>query len=292
VHRIVDLRNEPLTGHTIRRPGVEDTQGARPNPDPHLVAFITCVSDEKQYETCVRHIDALQIPSGFAIEKIGVLGAASMAQGYQRAMEASIARFKVYVHQDVYVVHRELLSELLRLFETYPRLGMVGVIGTTQLPTNGIWWVGNASQSYGRVWVYVTLAHLLRGISLSPLARQRRLRFMPLRSFVGDYMPAVAVDGLLMATQYDVPWVDPIGGFMLYDQVQSLEFIKAGLEVGIARQEAVWCVHWGPLEERSRAERRPYDAELDRLAGAFRQHYHAYLGVPARKLYREHWQGV
>ncbi len=213
-----------------------------------------------------------------------------MAEGYQRAMEATTARYKIYVHQDVYVVHQGLLLELLTLFGTYPRLGMVGIIGTTQLPANGIWWVDNALYSFGRVWVYVTLANMLRGISLSPSAHGRRPRFMRLRSFVGDYIPAVAVDGLFMATQYDLPWIDPVGGFMLYDQVQSLEFIKAGLEVGIARQEAIWCLHWGPLEERSREQRKPYDSELDRRALAFRERYHAYIGVPARTLYGKDWK--
>src|SRR5712691_10339397 len=199
-------------------------------------------------------------------------------------MEVSTARYKIYVHQDVYVVHRGLLPELLNLFRTYPRLGVVGVIGTTQLPISGIWWANNALYSYGRVWVYVTLANMLPGLSLSPAAHRRRPRFMRLRSVVGDYIPAVAVDGLFMATQYDVPWIDPVGGFMLYDQVQSLEFIKAGLEVGIARQEAIWCLHWGPLEERSREHRKPYDSELDRRAAAFRQRYPTYIGVPARTL--------
>jgi hypothetical protein len=254
------------------------------------VAFVTCVSDEAQYQICLRYIDGLQIPSGYTVEKIAVLGAPSMAEGYQRAMEVSTARYKIYIHQDVYVVHRGLLPELLNLFGIYPRLGMVGIIGTTRLPTNGIWWVDNARSSYGRVWVYVTLANLLRGTSLSPSARRRQLRFMRLRSFVGDYIPAAAVDGLFMATQYDVPWIDPVGGFMLYDQVQSLEFIKAGLEVGIARQGAIWCLHWGPLEERSREQRKPYDSELNRRAMAFRERYHAYIGVPAWTLYKKHWK--
>jgi hypothetical protein len=289
LNRIIDLRSDSSSDRAITHPHLEDRHVGRQGPDAHAMAFITCVNDQVQYQTCVRYIDGLQIPPGHTVEKIAVLGAKSMAEGYQQAIEASTARYKIYVHQDVYLVHRGLLSELLNLFGTYPRLGMVGVIGTTQLPTTGIWWVDNASYSYGRVWVYVTLAKMLRGISLAPSAHQRRLRFMRLQSFVGDYIPAVAVDGLLMATQYDVPWVDPVGGFMLYDQVQSLEFIKVGLEVGIARQEAVWCLHWGPLEERSREQRQPYDTELDRRAAVFRQRYHAYIGVPARILYKKHW---
>ncbi len=215
-----------------------------------------------------------------------------MAEGYQRAMEASTARYKIYLHQDVYLVHKGLLHELLVLFETYPRLGMVGANGATQLPASGLWWVNNAPHSYGRVWVYVTMANLLTGIPLSPTAYRRRLRFIRMQSFVGDYLPAVVVDGQLIATQYDLPWRNSIGGFHVYDQVQSLEFIKAGLEVGIARQETVWCFHWGPAQELSRERRGPYNSELDRRAAAFRQQYHEWIGVPARRVYDQHLQAA
>lgn len=292
MHRIIDLRIAPPSGPAAADGNAESAQGAQPLANPHAIAFITCVNDETQYDICLRYLDGLPIPAGYTVERIAVLGATSMAEGYQRAMRASTARYKIYVHQDVYVVHRGLLPELLHLFSTYPRLGLVGVIGATQLPASGIWWVDNSSYSYGRVWVYVRLASLLRGIPLSPTAYRRQLRFMRLRSFVGDYLPAVAVDGLFMATQYDVPWTNQVGGFMLYDQVQALEFIKVGLEIGIARQEAIWCLHWGPLQERSRKQRRPYDIELDRRAAEFRQRYHACIGVPARRLYEQHRRAI
>ena len=91
-----------------------------------------------------------------------------------------------------------------------------------------------------------------------------------------------------MATQFDIPWVHPVFGFDLYDQVQSLEYIRLGLEVGIARQENIWCVHWGPLEEFSQEQQRRRQTGLRRKAGVFWQLYPAFIGVPARKLYEQH----
>lgn len=102
-------------------------------------------------------------------------------------------------------------------------------------------------------------------------------------------MPAVAVDGLLVATQYDLPWDDPLGGFELYEQVHALKFIRAGLEVGIARQpEATWCVHWGPLRERTPAQLERRSQELARRARLFRELYRDFLGVPALELLRRY----
>jgi hypothetical protein len=239
------------------------------------------VDDQAQYDTCLRYLNALEVPSGYAVEKIAVLGAASMAEGYQRAMESSRARYKIYVHQDVYLIHARLLSELVQVFRIYPRLGMVGVVGTTRMPASGIWW-GNKIHLHGRLWEY------RRETGFPGSLFGRRLHFSRFRSIVGDYLPAVNVDGLFMATQYDIAWENPLGGFLLYDQVQALNFIKAGLEVGIARQEAVWCLHWGHLQERTREQRDHRDVSLFRWAAAFVQRYPEFIGVPAKRLYEQY----
>lgn len=253
------------------------------------IAFITCVNDEKQYATCLGHIDALEVPEGHVVEAIAVRGAPSMAAGYQAAMEASAAQYKVYLHQDVYLVHRGVLHELLRLFETYPRLGMVGVVGTTRLPTSGVWFAGNPLHCYGRVWEYRRPGG--PAALLGRAANRRRLHLMRFRGFTGDYLAAAAVDGLLVATQYDLPWRDVLGGFDLYEQVQALEFIRAGLEVGIARQETVWCLHWGPRREATLGEARLRAQALSQRAEAFRREYGAFIGVPAGELIERYRPG-
>jgi len=286
----IDLRNTPPTERAVALRNAESTKGPRRPLNSRAIAFLTLVSDETQYDTCLRYLDALQIPSGYTVEKIAVLGAVSMAEGYQHAMEASTARYKVYVHQDVYLVYEGLLPELVRFFRTYPRLGMVGVVGTTRMPAKGLWWV-NKGHCYGRLWEY------RRETGLPGSILRRRLHFSRFRSFAGDYLPVVAADGLFMATQYDLPWKNSLGGFLLYDQVQALEFIKAGLEVGIARQEAVWCLHWGQLQECARDQQKHRDVELRRKAAEFRRLYGAFIGVPARKLYAQYrgaavWRGL
>jgi hypothetical protein len=283
--KIIDLRNPSTAARVPTREDSEVSPNAPQQLNSHGIAFLTLVDDEIQYAACVRYLDALQIPAGYRVEKIAVLGAPSMAEGYQRAMEASTARYKIYVHQDVYLVHRGLLPELLNLFRIYPRLGMVGVLGATRLPASCVWNVKNPLHAYGRIWEYWRQGGLY--YLLGP-ANRRQVYLTRFRSFVGDYLPAVVVDGPLMATQYDLPWVNALGGFMLYDQVQSLEFIKAGLEVGVVRQEAVWCIHWGPLLERTREQGQRRQGELRQKAAAFRQLYSAFIEVPAWSLYERH----
>jgi hypothetical protein len=129
-----------------------------------------------------------------------------MPECYQTAMESSTARFKIYLHVDTHVVYRGMVSELLHLFQTYPRLGLLGVVGSTRLPPSGIFWYNNPSHCYGRLW-----QNSAPGFPASMLgsSNHRRLHLMRFRSFVGDYLPAAIVDGFFLATQYDIPWTRP-----------------------------------------------------------------------------------
>ena len=53
-----------------------------------------------------------------------------------------------------------------------------------------------------------------------------------------------AVDGLLMATQYDVPWrEDLFTGWDFYDVSQSFEFRRKGYRVVVPAMEEPWCIH-------------------------------------------------
>ncbi len=282
--RIIDLRASRPSDRALTEGDGESLRGGTQVVDPHAIAFLTLVNNETQYAICCRYLDALEIPSGYTVERVAVYGATSMAEGYQRAMESSTARYKLYVHQDSYLVHQGLLPELLHLFGTYPRLGMVGVVGATRLPAKAIWWLNNAFHTYGRLREYFRPG----GFPASLYLRDRVLHFSRFRSVVGDYQPAAVVDGLFLATQYDLPWANSLGGFELYDHVQALEFIKAGLEVGIARQEAIWCLHWGPPQTRSREQLRLRDDDMFRRAALLRQRNPTYIGVPVRKLLWQH----
>src|SRR2546425_7516273 len=141
--RIIDLDAAPPPDSVLARGGAESRHGTPQSLNHNGIAFITPVKDEAQYRICLRYIDALRIPSGYIVEKIAVFGGSSMAEVYQRAMEASTARYKIYVHVDVYLVHRGLLPELLNLFSMHPRLAMVGVSGATRLPPKVLLSVNN-----------------------------------------------------------------------------------------------------------------------------------------------------
>lgn len=217
--------------------------------DEQKISFITCVEDEAVYRESRLYLEHLHFPAGLQAEYIPVYGAVSMAAGYNEGMQRARAKYKVYLHQDVFVLYKEFPKVLLQLFQAYPRLGLLGVIGTCSLPENGVWW--DSPALYGRV------LHAWEPESLldSRCAEPER-----------PYIAAMVLDGLLLATQYDLPWQESLfDGWHFYDVSACAEFYQHGYEVGIPRQEEPWCMHT--------AAQKPLPAAYWHYRDVFLQHY-------------------
>lgn len=190
--------------------------------DERQIAFITCVNDEAEYAECRHYLDRLEIPEGYQVDVISIRGASSGASGYQAGMESSKARYKVYLHQDTFIRHTGFIADLLKVFACDEQIGVVGMIGNSE-PGGELtnWNTGKIIES-SRQWNCG----------------------LPLEKDV--FREVFAVDGLLMATQYDVPWREDIfDGWHFYDISQCMEFRRAGYKVAVPWQKEAWCYHDG-----------------------------------------------
>lgn len=191
--------------------------------DERQIAFITCVNDEEEYEECRYYLDRLEIPEGYHTDIISIRGATSGASGYNAGMKDSNARYKVYLHQDTFIKHTGFITDLLRVFMCDERIGLLGVIGNSN-PGMGIdsitnWNTGKVIESF----------------------RQWDCGF-PLEKDV--FKEVCVVDGLLLATQYDLPWREDIfDNWHFYDISQSHEFMNSGYKVVVPWQKEAWCYH-------------------------------------------------
>ncbi|WP_434304827.1 glycosyltransferase [Clostridium botulinum] len=190
------------------------------------ICFITCINDDRQYEECLLYINNLNIPKGYEIDTISVKEAKSMAAGYNAAMQDTDAKYKVYLHQDTYVINKNFIYDMLDVFNSDKKIGMIGVMGATTIPTNGIWL--ESIHKYGQVYE----------------SRTGNMKLLALNEPKNDYEEVKAINGLIMATQYDILWREDIfGGWSFYDLAQSVEFTLAGYKVVIPKQNDTWCVH-------------------------------------------------
>ena len=195
--------------------------------DEHKAAFITCVNDERVYAEACLYLQHLVLPEGMTAELLPVYDAVSMAGGYQAAMQQSDARYKVYLHQDVFLTKRDFLIECLKLFQSDSSIGLIGLAGCPQLPASGIWW--SSARQYGSVY------HAYEPESMI------RMDYGKVPAPFGD---VEAVDGVLMMTCKDIPWRDELfTGWHFYDVSQSVEFRRRGLKVIVPAQDEPWCVH-------------------------------------------------
>lgn len=195
--------------------------------DSHKIAFITCVNSEDWYSECRLYLEHLELPEGFAAEYLPIRGAASMCAGYNQGQQMSDARYKVYLHQDTLVVNKWLVRDLLDLFAD-DSIGLVGVIGCRSLPKSGVWWDG--LRTYGRVLHACEPESVVDSHCKEP---------------EGKFQELEAVDGLFIATQYDLPWrEDILTGWHMYDTSMCMEMQRAGYKVVVPNQEQdFWCIH-------------------------------------------------
>ena len=195
--------------------------------DKNKIAFITCVNNDYWYSECLLYLKHLKLPAGMTAEFIDVRGAKSMTFGYNEGMKKTCAKYKVYLHQDTLVVNKNLAADLLKIFSD-ESIGAVGVIGCVNLPKTGVWWDG--LRTFGRV------LHACEPESVVDSHCQEP---------VGDYQVVESVDGLFIATQYDLNWrEDLFDGWHLYDTSLCKEMQRAGYKVIVPNQtQDFWCIH-------------------------------------------------
>lgn len=194
------------------------------NIDSKKICFITCVNNEKYEQEERKYISNLCVPEGFVIEICPVKHAVSMASGYNCGMRSSNAKYKVYLHQDVFIVNPYFIQDILSVFQNAD-IGMLGMVGTRELPDNAIMWEG---PRIGKLYV-------------NAVYKSQNKTFGEID---GLWECAEAIDGLLMATQYDITWrEDLFKGWDFYDVSQSQEFIRNGYKVVVPNQKEPWCIH-------------------------------------------------
>lgn len=194
--------------------------------DDKKICFIICYDQELYLKECLLYLQQLHVPDGFSTDLLTIADAPSMTEGYQAAMEESDARYKIYMHQDVFIIYPYFLDSLVQIFQSTPRIGMIGMVGSLVFPSDYMMWSGKLTGN---------LYHR----DMPPYDR---------RSYRYDLSHGLStvdsIDGLLMATAYDLPWrTDLLDGWDFYDVSQSFEFRKQGYKIVVPEQYHPWCIH-------------------------------------------------
>lgn len=191
-----------------------------------MFCFIICSNDSLYTQECLYYINQLNVPAGYGIDVLTIEDAHSMTAGYNEGMHYSEAKYKVYLHQDVFIINRDFMQDCLNIFLRDEKIGMIGNVGAKKLHETGVMWKGERCGKLYEHHVFETT--LYSGDD----------------EITGDYAEVEVIDGFLMVTQYDIEWrEDLFDKWDFYDCSQSMEFIRHGYKVVVPHMDEPWCVH-------------------------------------------------
>lgn len=183
-----------------------------------------CTNNEQQAEEAMFFINQLKVPKGYSVEVLTVSEAKCITAGYNEGMQATDAKYKVYLHQDVLIIENDFISKILEIFKN-EEIGMIGMVGCKELPESMVMWM---KPRVGKVFEHNNI----------------EMNLLDFDQVLNSYEEVEVIDGLCMITQYDIPWRDDIlSKWDFYDVSQSLEMKRAGYKVVVPRMDTPWCIH-------------------------------------------------
>ncbi|WP_234119716.1 glycosyltransferase [Clostridium hydrogenum] len=217
------------------------------------ICFITCVNDSALYDECLKYINNLNIPNGFEVETLAISDAESITSAYNKAMKTSDAKYKVYLHQDVFIINKNFIEDIIKIFNSDEKIGLIGMVGAKVIPTSAKWW--EAFEKFGCVYENHT------GV-------MKPLKFDEIKE---NYVEVKSVDGFLLVTNQDITWREDIFiGWHFYDVSQCVEFTLKGYKIAVPKQENPWCIH---------------DCEFVETTGKYDVYREAFLDEYSKKIF-------
>ncbi|MBQ7067284.1 MAG: glycosyltransferase family protein [Lachnospiraceae bacterium] len=200
------------------------------NVNENKFAFIICTNDDIYLQECFHYLNRLIVPSGYETDILTIYEAKSMTAGYNEGMVSTDAKYKIYMHQDVFITNQYFLSDILSIFQTDSSIGMIGMVGYPVISRTGLMWhetrIG-AQPLYGEKQAY------------------SNADFSKYRYSLSDGISDVAlIDGLMMITAYDLPWNEAeLKDWDFYDAFQSMNFLLNGYKIVVPVQTLPWFIH-------------------------------------------------
>ncbi len=241
-------RSELSSERTAGAVSKEIQEGVQNGTDTKYLAYIMCANEEQYVAEAARYLRRQRLPKAVRANLYVVYHAPSMAYGYNLAMEQANADYYIYLHQDTFVFDREYTKGLLDALDEQ-NYALLGVAGTRQLASSGVWWEGAEEQKQFAL-------------------EQDYVLNVP-ASYTGDagqYCSEVQIlDGVLLATDRKVPWrADLFTHFHFYDISCAFEYARRGLKAAVYYNGAPGVLHEVSVARNPAAEAK-YEEARQRL---------------------------
>lgn len=189
--------------------------------DSYKIAFVVNIHNELEYHQTEKSLLSLIVPQNYKIE-ILTLREDNISAVYNKMMYSSDAKYKIYIQEGVEILNKNFLDDIIEIFKTNWNIGVIGMSGVKVIPTDGN--ILTAKQPIGKLAI-------------------KGLENIVLSSCEDGYEKSAAIDGYLMATQYDIKWRDDlfaVEGF--YNTAQCIEFKRNYYITVVAGQKTPWVL--------------------------------------------------
>jgi glycosyltransferase involved in cell wall biosynthesis len=198
-------------------------------------------------------IEYLRKSSGFkkleVIEKVNK-GDKSLAQVYNEVLSESKTDIVVFCHDDIYFDTNSWYNKLLKHFEKSD-FGILGMAGTTQMPSSGMWWE-NRKKMVGIV------NHESDG---------KKWESKYSESLGNSIMETIIVDGLFIAVdkrKIKKNFNEDFKGFHFYDIPFCFENHIEGVKVGVITNIRITHKSIGQTNEQWEENRKLFESKYDK----------------------------
>lgn len=191
------------------------------------ISFIRCINNQSISSEQDYYLSKLHVPEGYELDVLNITDAHSICEGYNEGMQASDAKYKVYLQQNIFIIEKDFIYQILSIFED-ESIGMIGLTGYTELGCD--FTPADECKIENR---YI-------GYADKVVAKKRGM------FFGGDYREVCVLDGAILATQVDLSWRgDIFKDSELYGMSQSFEMRRAGYKAVVAKQDSPWIIQDG-----------------------------------------------
>ena len=203
--------------------GAREATSGRPLPKEKRIAVLLHKSRERRYEICMESLRNMNWPDGYEAELFVITQDRPYAVQVNEIMTAADAKYKIYINDDLCLVHPQMIEEMLNLFQD-DSIGMIGILGSTSLPVSG----SVMDSPYKSGAVYIPSEKDLSELRFHETSEAADVRFL---------LPS------LFATQRDVPWDEAYEKqyYAVLAYCRGME--ESGVRIVVPHPQEIWCTY-------------------------------------------------
>ena len=184
----------------------------------HRLDVLLHKTTEEHYKECLEHLKAMDIPKDWQAKVYTVTGS-SLPESRKVGMKTGKGQLKVYLEDWLWLTDKGLFRRVIETFAKDRRIGLIGLLGTNEVPTSGI-----AQNSW-------------------KLLGEKKLKDGTLKGeAVKETTDCLAVDGAFMALREDADWHEEYSDGCFYDTALTLDLRRKGQRTVLISQDtpALW----------------------------------------------------